>query len=452
MSTAPTDVRDVISHGRMTGRQTAAVVVAIFLNVVDGFDILVMAFTGASVSAEFGLGPGGLGLLLSAGLVGMAVGSVAIAPLADRVGRRPVTILSLSLITVLMAASAMAPSATTLGVLRFLTGLGIGAMLPNLSTFVSEFCSARWREPAVTLNSLGYALGGTIGGLIAAPLIAAYGWRAAFWLGAAFALAGLLLTLAFVPESIHYLVVRRPADALGKVNRVLGRIGRAPVEELPAERAVVRVRLVDMFRGDLGRTTVLIWVAFFCVMASFYFANSWTPQLLAGAGLSEQQGIYGGVLLSVGGVLGALVFAAIAVKVPAKLVEAGALVGGAVMFVLFSLALSQAVPALVAATLVGFFTNAAIAGMYAVVATRYPSAIRGAGVGWAVGVGRLGAILAPTLAGWLLATGMGGRGLFVVFLVPMLVAAAAVLALGRPAAATATSEKTADPKQPSPAA
>jgi benzoate transport len=446
---AHTDVRELVSSGRMTPSQTITVAVAIFLNVVDGYDVLVMAFTSAGVSSDFDLGPGALGLLLSASLFGMFVGSVGLAPIADRIGRRPVTLAALASVTVFMGLSAMAPSAGILGGFRFLTGLGIGAMLPNLSTFVSEFSTRKWRESAVTLNSLGYALGATVGGLIAVPLIASLGWRSAFWLGAAFGLIGFVATYAFVPESIHYLVSRRPADAVQRINVILSRMGRGEVSALPDSAQQRRAGLADVFRGQLGRTTVMIWIAFFCVMASFYFANSWTPKLLAESGLSEQQGIVGGILLSVGGVAGALAFALLALKMPAKYLEAGALIGGAGLFVVFALTLSEPMPALIAAVLVGFFINATVAGMYAVVTTRYPTAIRGTGVGWAVGMGRIGAILSPTIAGWLLAAGLGPKGLFFVFLLPMLVGAVAILAVGKPVddptGATAPADSASDP-------
>ncbi|GAB3293927.1 MFS transporter [Epidermidibacterium keratini] len=423
------DVLAHVSTGAMTRAQTVAVLVAIFLNVIDGFDVLVMAFTSTSVASYFDLAPDQLGWLLSAGPVGMAIGAIFIAPVADRIGRRPVTLAALVAVTVFMGLSAMATSAGMLGIMRFATGIGVGAMLPNLTTFVSEFSTARWREPAVTLNSLGYALGGLVGGAISVPLIASYGWRAAFWLGAGLGLVGLVATWRFVPESIHYLIGRRPDGALERVNGVLARIGRAPVTALPELTHQERARFRDMFRGSLGRTTILVWIAFFCLLAAFYFANSWTPKLLADSGLSEQQSIVGGVMISLGGVVGALAFALLAIRAPARLLEVGVLICGALSFVLFSFVLSSAIPALISAVLVGIFINAMVAGMYAVVVTRYPAAIRGAGVGWGVGFGRFGAILAPSIAGSLLAAGMEPRSLYFVFAVPMVIAAVAVLCI-----------------------
>lgn len=434
MSTPTTvaDIRDVISRGKMTRAQAAAVLVAIFLNTVDGYDVLVMAFASSKVANEFGLAPEALGFLLSAGLFGMAIGSILIAPLADRIGRRPITLGALLVVTVFMALSAMAPSAEILGLLRLATGIGIGAMLPNLFVFSSEFATEKWREPAVVMNAVAYALGGTLGGFQAAWLMAQFGWRAAFWLGSGLGLLALILAWLFVPESVLYLIERRPANALTRVNAVLAKIRRPAIAELPEREAHQQVRVADMFRGSLGRTTILAWIGFFGLMAGFYFANSWTPRLLNQSGLSEQLSVIGGVLISAGGIVGCLLLAVLTLKVQAKFLEVAVLLGSAVALVLFTFVMTQALGALVGAVIVGFFINASVAGMYAVVSTRYPPQIRSTGVGWGVGMGRLGSILAPMLAGALLGAGMGPKELYFVFAVPMVIAAIAIALIGKP--------------------
>lgn len=447
MTTSPTavaDIRDTISRGKMTPAQAAAVLVAVFLNTVDGYDVLVMAFASSRVSAEFGLAPEALGLLLSAGLFGMAIGSILIAPLADRIGRRPITLGSLLIVTVFMALSAMAPSAEALGILRFLTGIGIGAMLPNLFVFASEFATVKWREPAVVMNAVAYALGGTLGGFQAAWLMAQYGWRAAFWLGALLGLIALVLAWALVPESVLYLVERRPANALERINAVLAKIRRPAITSLPEINVHEQVRVVDMFRGSLGRTTVLAWVGFFGLMAGFYFANSWTPRLLNQSGLSEELSVIGGVLISAGGIVGCLLLAILALKVQAKYLEVAVLFGSAIALVLFTFVMTEALGALVMAVVVGFFINASVAGMYAVVSTRYPPKIRSTGVGWGVGMGRLGSILAPMLAGALLGAGMEPPQLYFVFAIPMVIAGVAIALIGKPYVTAAATRRAND--------
>jgi MFS family permease len=168
-------LRSALDDGPMSRFQWTAVAVCVLLNMLDGFDVLVMAFTGRAVSAEWGLSGSQLGLLLSAGLVGMAAGSLLVAPWADRVGRRPIILGCLTLASAAMLLSSISQSAVQLGVLRVLTGIGIGGILASSNVIAAEYASRRWRGLAVSLNSTGYALGATLGGLLAVVLIGGFG-------------------------------------------------------------------------------------------------------------------------------------------------------------------------------------------------------------------------------------------------------------------------------------
>ena len=185
--------KDVIAERPMTAFQWRAVALCVLLNVLDGFDVLVMAFTGRAVSAEWGLTATQLGLLLSAGLVGMGIGSLFVAPWADRLGRRPVTLACMVVITVGMLLSAASQSAGQLGAFRVLTGIGIGGILATSIVIASEYSSRRWRGLAVSLNSAGYAIGATVGGLLAVLLIDQFGWRTVFLVGGLLSVAALPL-------------------------------------------------------------------------------------------------------------------------------------------------------------------------------------------------------------------------------------------------------------------
>lgn len=162
-----TDLREIVDRGPMRGFQYLAVLVCILLNMIDGFDVLVMAFTAASVSREWGLSGAQVGLLLSAGLVGMAAGSLLLAPLADRWGRRRLILVCLLLSGSGMLLSALAGSPLQLALLRGLTGLGVGGVLASSNVIASEYSARRWRGLAVSLQGMGYALGATLGGLLA---------------------------------------------------------------------------------------------------------------------------------------------------------------------------------------------------------------------------------------------------------------------------------------------
>lgn len=209
------DLRRALDDEPMRPFQWLAVAVCIVLNLIDGFDVLVMAFTASSVAAEWNLGGAEIGLLLSAGLFGMAAGSLFIAPWADRWGRRPLILACLALSGLGMLASALSQAAWQLALLRGLTGLGIGGILASSNVIASEYASRRWRGLAVSLQSTGYALGATLGGLLAVWLIGAWGWRSVFVFGAGLTLAVIPLVCLCLPESLDFLLARRRGRCSG---------------------------------------------------------------------------------------------------------------------------------------------------------------------------------------------------------------------------------------------
>lgn len=416
----PHDLRADLDRGPMHRSQWLAVAVCVLLNMLDGFDVLVMAFTGESVSAEFSLTGAQLGLLLSAGLVGMAAGSLLLAPFADRFGRRPLILGCLGLASLGMLLASASGSAVELGLLRVVTGIGIGGILACSNTVAAEYASRRWRGLAVSLNSTGYAVGATLGGVIAVVLIGAFGWRSVFLFGGAATLFAIPLVLVAMPESLDFLLSRRPNRALEKVNRVARRFGRPPLEELPAaESTSGRRGVVAGFRTLLGprlrRGTLILWAAFFLVMAGFYFVTSWTPTLLVEAGMSATQGLTGGTLLNLGGIFGATVLGALAARWSLRNVLIVYLTATAAMLALFLLALGSLAAAFAAGALIGLFVNGCVAGLYALTPNVYDGAVRATGVGTAISIGRIGAILSPTIAGALLDSGWSPQHLYLAF-------------------------------------
>ena len=229
-------LRNSMHEGPMSRFQWFAIAVCVLLNMLDGFDVLVMAFTGKAVSTEWGLNGAQLGLLLSAGLVGMAIGSMLLAPWADRIGRRPMILLCLAIAAVGMLLSAMSGSPTQLGLLRVFTGIGIGGILASSNVIGSEYASNRWRGLAVSLNSTGYALGATLGGLIAVTLIGGFGWRSVFLFGGVATTIAIPLVWVCLPESLDFLLARRPARTLERVNALARRLGRPPLDACPNSR------------------------------------------------------------------------------------------------------------------------------------------------------------------------------------------------------------------------
>ncbi|MFC7657187.1 MFS transporter [Pseudonocardia benzenivorans] len=416
----------------MTRFQVMVVALCLVMNVVEGFDILVMAFAASGVAAEWHLTASQVGLLLSSGLIGMALGSALVAPLADRIGRRPLTLACLAVATVGMFLSALTTGGVQLGLCRVLTGIGVGGVIASLPVIIAEYSSRRGRGTSTAFFAVGLPLGGVVGGTIAALVTAGYGWRATFLLGAVLSLVTVSAMAAVLPESIDYLAARRPAGSLARMNTILARMRIAPLDALPApvDRAATGVGR-NVLRGRNGIRSVLLWVAFFCLFAATYFAGSWTPRLLEQSGLSAQQGISGGILLNAGGVVGVLIVAALALRVAVTKLAVAALLVGAVAFGLMTMALGSLGATMAAAVLVGLLVNANGALLYAVAPSLYPVSVRTTAVGWALAVGRVGAIVAPLVAGALVDAGWSGRGLFGLFAVPLAVAAVAVAGVTR---------------------
>lgn len=424
------DTRKIMDEGAMTSFQWLAVSICIML---DGFDVLVMAFTASSVAAEWKLNGAQLGVLFSAGLIGMAIGSLFVAPVADRRGRQPVIVLCLVVISAGMLMSAMARSYLELSALRAITGVGIGGMLASVGVITSEYSSQKWRSTAIALQATGYPIGATLGGLMAAWLLTHYGWRSVFVFGGLTTALMLPIVLWRLPESVDFLLGHRPAHALEKLNRLMALMGHAPLSQLPAPVAGEAVQgntVAALFKNGLARPTLMLWAGFFLLMFSVYFSLSWTPKLLVQAGLSAQQGVTGGVLLNLGGIAGGSLFGLLAVKAKLRNLAIGSLLLNALFTALFGLASTSLGWAFAAAVGVGVFLFASMAGLYGLVPATYPAQVRATGMGWAIGIGRIGAIVAPTMAGLLLDGGWQPASLYYVFALPLVVAALAVMATG----------------------
>lgn len=428
--TAP--LRDVIDDAPMTRFQWGAVSVCVLLNMLDGFDVLVMAFTGKAVSAEWGLSGTQLGLLLSAGLVGMAAGSMLVAPWADRIGRRPIVLGCLAVASVGMLLSSVSQSAAQLGALRVLTGIGIGGILATSNVIAAEYASRRWRGLAVSLNSTGYALGATLGGLLAVLLIGGAGWRSVFLTGGIATAVAIPLVWWRLPESLDFLLVRRPQGALERINALIARLGQVPLDRLPEQTDAPRgmgAAYRELLAPRLRRNTLLLWVAFFFIMAGFYFVTSWTPTLLIEAGLSTTAGITGGTVLNLGGIFGAAVLGLLAARFSLRNVLITYLAATGVLLAVFIASTSTLGLAFAFAAVIGLFVNGCVAGIYALTPTVYGPAVRTTGVGTGLAVGRAGAILAPALAGGLLDDGWTAQQLYIAAGVMLLVTAAVLTRL-----------------------
>ena len=435
------NIRQAVAQGPLSSFQALAIALCIALNMLDGFDILAMSFSASGVKAAWNLPNSELGELFSAGLVGMAAGSLLLAPCADVFGRRRIILVSVLIAGAGMLGSVAARGFGELLALRALTGVGIGGTIASVAVLVSEYAPDRWRSAALAAYSTGYPVGATLGGALTALAIPRFGWRSAFAIGGVMTLALLVVAWRALPESLDFLLARRPPGALGRLNELLVRMRLPELGVLPGSPASSGARPAETrapLRWLLTPTTFLVWVTFFCTMAAFYFFVSWTPRLLNAAGLSATAGLTAGVLLNLGGIVGCGGFAVAAARADARRLLIGSLIASALLIAAFGAVVHRLELALWTALLLGVLSNAAMAGLYAVGPPLYPTAVRATGMGCAIGIGRLGAILAPLASGALLDRGWEARQLYGLFSGPFAIAAMAMLLVGSRSALTAT--------------
>lgn len=394
--------------------QWLVVVMTATMNMLDGFDVLALAFTASAIRQEFSLTSSELGYLLSIGLVGMAFGSLLLAPLADRIGRRPLLLTAVAISALGMLASAFAQSPISLGIYRFITGLGVGAILVGGNILTSEYASQKWRGVAISIFIAGYSLGAVLGGVFAVLLQQHYDWRAVFIAGAILTALCFMILLLLLPESLAYLLNKRPANFQQQLAKLSNRLQIKQCELPPALEPKTKQNLLpQLFSPHFLRATLLLWFIFFSIMFAFYFVNFWTPALLKEAGMSNEQSISVGIMISAGTVCGATSYGFFAIRWAARNVLIAFAALAAITMIAFILIANQLFLAMGIGVILGFLINGCISGIYMLNTLIYPAHIRATGVGWAVGIGRIGAILAPMLAGWLLDLGWQRQSLYI---------------------------------------
>lgn len=398
------------------------------LNAIDGMDVVILSYIAPVMSADWQLSPEKLGVVFSASLAGMVIGCFFVAPLADRWGRRPLTITAMASITVCMILSGFVGNVVELMVLRFIVGIWIGAILASMAAIAAEFAPVRDRALAVSVMTAGYPLGAVFTGLVLAPLLPQYGWHMMLVGAGLISLVVLPFLWFLLPESIDFLVRRQPANALARVNKGLARLKLAPVTELPPP-AVKKGGLAigEVFRGERLRATLALWLGIFMGFMSLYFVISWITKLAAGAGLSVENAIYVGAIMNFGAFLGTLLMGKLSGIFPQSRVGACFLVLAAVMLVIFGTVKMPLPVILVNAFVMGVAIYGGFNAFYGLAAHLYPAAVRSTGIGWAMGVGRFGAVVGPMLGGVLLGAGASLATVMVVFAVPLLIAAVAAL-------------------------
>jgi len=432
------DVRQFIDERPVGRYQLMVAVMCSLLVFVDGFDAQAMGYVAPALSAAMQIPRSVLGPVISSGLVGMMIGAMVSGPLADQFGRRPVLIGCALIFGLGSLLTATAQSVEALAAFRAFTGLGMGGAMPNAIALTSEYMPHRRRGTAVTTMICGFSLGAAVGGFVAAAIIPRLGWQAVFVVGGMTPLVIAAAAYLWLPDSIRFLLIKGGNAA--KARTYLARI--APGAELPdtlspgvVEDATHGVFVVKrLFTGRRAAGTALIWVVYFMNLLNLYFLNSWLPTIISDANIPVATAIRLTALFQIGGIGGALVLGALLDRYFSFWILAGCYLWAAVcVFFIGAAGVSTALLAVTIAS-AGLGIIGGQNACHALTAGFYPTAIRSTGVGWALGIGRIGSIAGPVLGGLLLARGTPVGRVFWAAAIPALIAtlaAAGIALMGR---------------------
>lgn len=427
------DIADLLDEGLWTPFQKIVVGLAALSVILDGFDSQLIGYAIPSLMKEWGFSRGVFTPVVAAGLIGMSLGSASAGLVADRFGRRVAILISVVVFGVATCAIGFAPDLFTIGLLRFVAGLGIGGALPSSTTLSAEFTPRRHRTMMITLTIVCVPLGGMLAGLYAGYVLPSVGWRPLFIVGGVLPLC-LAAAMTFVlPESPRFLA-RRPSRWPDLV-RMLARIGRplatgtAFADRSEAESGV-RSGVATLFAGNRRRDTLALWGTFFLCLLAVYSAFSWLPTMLAAQGLNVSQAGAGLTAYNLGGTLGSLLCAGAIQRYGSRIpLVTCALAAAASAFLLETVDIGQTMVLVVGLGVHGLFVNGVQSTLYAVAAHVYPTGIRATGTAAALAFGRLGAILSAFVGAAVISA--AGPGSFLTVLGSSMLGVAVLLTLLR---------------------
>jgi MFS transporter, AAHS family, 4-hydroxybenzoate transporter len=399
-----------------------------FLTVlIDGFDTQSAAFAGPLLKQEFAGGPRALGLIFGLGMFGSLLGGIVLGPLGDRFGRRPLLICALCIMSAGSIATGFAHSAHEVALLRLLTGLGLGGAVPNVIALTAEYAPARARSSLVSIVFNGFPLGAMFGSIVGARLLPIYGWRTLFIVGGCIPLLVLILVVVLLPESPAYLL---RSGRTTELHRIVRRLGHSPIN-IRAAASVARGSVLHLFANGLGSSTALIWIGTLLSILCIYCTVNWLPILIADGGLPLQTAILAVGALNIGSVIGNIILARFGDRNAAYVPTAVFYVIGAIFLSLVGVSGSSSALMLSVAFGAGLFGFGGQLSVTTLTARLYPTELRATGSGWAFGIGRVGGVIGPVFAGFLLSYGMGFSTMMMILGGLMLLAGLAIFLLGR---------------------
>jgi AAHS family 4-hydroxybenzoate transporter-like MFS transporter len=427
-------VGEIIDQYPLSRFQITTIILCGLVMVLDGFDTQCIGFLAPSMAATFNVPLKAFGPVFAGGLIGFMTASMIMGPVADRWGRKWPVVVSTLLFATFATLTGRASSFNEVVIFRLLTGLGLGGAMPNVVALTSEYTPKRLQQVFVSTLFCGMPLGALFGGLASSVIIPAWGWRAVLYLGGLLPLVVALVLIKALPESVQFLAVRGGDPR--KIARIMAHI--APeLADMPASSLISPdprskgLPVKYLFAEGRALGTILLWVPYFMNLLLIYFIVSWLPALLRQASLPVSAGYWAISMFSFSGIIGSFVqgllmnrYGAYVVMVSEFFVST--LLIGSLAFVAASFPLMMTV-----AFFLGFAIEGAQGGLNALAASFYPTAMRSTGVGWALGIGRIGSIVGPVLGAVMLSLNWGPRQIFLAGALPALIAAAAVMLSNR---------------------
>ena len=383
------DVTDFIDSRPVGGFQIRLMLTCAAVLFLDGFDTQAIGYVAPALAKEWGLSKAALGPVFSAGLFGLMIGALVFGPLADRIGRKTIIILSTLAFGLGALVTAAVQDVTSLLIIRFLTGLGLGGAMPNVVAMTSEFNPQRRRSTMVMIMFCGFSVGAAIGGLLAADLIPRFGWRSVFIVGGIAPLIMVPILALKLPESVRFLALH--GNAPERVAELLRRISPSAVFAPDAafvvhETPLAGLPVAHLFREGRAPVTILLWIVFFMSLLDLYFLSNWLPTVLNDLGASVSESVLIGSMLQVGGVVGTFALGSLIDRFSFR---ALALVYFAAVFAIGTIGQLGHSAALVTIAIfaAGFCIVGGQIAANALAAGFYPTSVKATGVGWALGVG-----------------------------------------------------------------
>ena len=426
------NISEIIDNSNLGPFQVGICVLCGLCLIMDGFDVQAMGYVAPAIIREWKIPNSELGPVFGAGLLGVLIGSLLFSMLADKIGRRPVLIGATLFFSAMTFVTAHASSVPQMLAIRFIAGMGLGGIMPNAVALCGEYSSRATRVTVMTIVGNGFTAGAAIGGFISAWLIPNFGWRSVFYFGASIPLVIAIAMFFWLPESLQFLVLR--GRDLNNINKWLRRVDPAAVpngsvQYVVAEKKREGVPVLYLFRDGRALGTVLLWIVNFMNLLNLYFLSSWLPTVVRDSGYSTSTAVLVGTTVQVGGTIAAL--------------GLGWFIGrlGFVPVLATCFAVASVNIAMIGhprLPLALLFTVVFVAGMgivggqaaiNALAATYYPTTLRSTGIGWSLGIGRIGAIVGPVLAGQFMALHWSNERLFIAAAIPALISAIVMLGM-----------------------